>query len=265
MPEPRETALRPLVVTGTAHSGSAYLASVLGGLGLRFGHEVVFGPRTTRFTGWQGQHGDASWLAVPFLDEVPEALVLHLTRHPLDVLRSLVGVRFLADRHPAVLVGDDLYTRVKWAVRGRLLELGHVEASTKGPRPHHLYRSFVARHVPEALVPDDLVTRTLAYWARWTERLLTRGDEDRYLRRRVEELDEFVVCDLLRRMGLEVDQGLVAIAMSKVQRDADARRVAPLQWFAVPDSPLKDRAQALAADLGYDLTRPRLPFTPPTA
>ena len=160
--------LRPFVVTGCARSGTAYTAAVLSGLGLRCGHEVVFGPRTRGFDGWHGQHGDSSWLAAPFLDQLGDALVFHQVRHPLKVVRSLVGVRFFADRGAAFLHGDDAYTRAKWAVRERLTAAGHVEQSDKGPRPHKVYREFVRTYAPELWEPATEVERSLRYWLTWT-------------------------------------------------------------------------------------------------
>src|SRR5690242_2679693 len=106
-----DLSLQPFVVTGCARSGTTYMSALLSGLGLRIGHEVVFGPRTRSFDGWQGQHGDSSWLAAPFLGDLGDAPVFHQVRHPLKVVRSLVGVRFFADRSAAFLHGDDLYTR----------------------------------------------------------------------------------------------------------------------------------------------------------
>ena len=103
------SSLRPLLVTGCARSGTAYASAVLEGIGLDVGHEAVFGPRTRRFEGFGETHGDSSWLAVPFLDILPEdTYVLHQTRHPQAAPRGLLGVaggRLLARADHRDLVG----------------------------------------------------------------------------------------------------------------------------------------------------------------
>jgi len=243
--------LRPFVVTGCARSGTTYMASVLSGLGLRVGHEVIFGPRSSGFDGWQGQHGDSSWLAAPFLDQIDDALVFHQIRHPLKVVRSLVGVRFFADRGPAFLHGDDAYTRAKWAVRERLMAAGHVERSDKGPRPHKLYRQYLATYAPGLWEPASEAERALLYWLTWTRKVVATARPDSYTAHRVELLDERVVADMLGRVGLPVSAPHVALAMAKVPNDLNSRRVAALEWGDLPDTPLRLEAEEYAAQLGY--------------
>src|SRR4051794_440119 len=194
--------LRPFVVTGTARSGTAYTAMLLSGLGLRIGHEDVFGPRTRSFDGWHGQDGDSSWLAAPFLDQLPDALVLHQVRHPLKVVRSLVGVRFFADRSRLFLESDDAYTRVKWKVRESLMRAGHVPDSDHGPRPHKVYRAFLDTYEPGLWRFHTEAERALAYWVRWTHRIREHSGDERYRCYQLERLDPEHVSPLLGEMGL---------------------------------------------------------------
>lgn len=251
--------LQPLVITGTARSGTAYMGALMGGLGLRFGHEEIFGPRTRAFESWFGQNGDSSWLAAPFLDQIPEALIVHQVRHPLKVVRSLVGVKFLADRGAAFLTVDDVYTRVKWRTRERLLELGHVEESDKGPRPHKVYRRFVDTYVPEAWSADSLVERSLTYWVRWTEKVLRYREEERYLVHHLELMTPEGIAAILDRIGLQVTPAHIALAMSKLPPDLNTRKVATFDWAEIPDSPLKARAEEIADLLGYVADDPATP------
>ncbi len=249
--------LRPFVITGCARSGTAYMAALLDGLGLRVGHEVVFDPRTRHFDGWQGQNGDSSWLAAPFLADLGDALVVHQLRHPLKVVRSLVGVRFFADRSRAFLEGDDAYTRAKWAVRERLMSAGHVPHSEHGARPHKVYRAFLATFEPGLW---DLTTepeRALAYWVRWTRRIRDHAGSTTYESHHLERLDPEWVSGLLGRIGLEVDPAHVSLAMTKIPGDLNTRRIAgDLSWSDLPAGPLRREAEDLAAALGYDATDP---------
>jgi len=251
--------LQHLVITGTARSGTAYMGALMGGLGLRFGHEEIFGPRSRSFVSWYGQNGDSSWLAAPFLDQVPEALIVHQVRHPLKVVRSLVGVKFLADRGAAFLAGDDAWTRIKWRTREKLLELGHVEESDKGPRPHKVYRAFVDTYVPEAWAADSLVERSLTYWVRWTEKVLQHRDEDRYQVHHLELMSPDSISAILRRIGLDVTAAHVALAMSKLPPDLNTRKVAKFEWADIPGSAIKVRAEELADLLGYVAAEPARP------
>ena len=243
--------LRPFVVTGCARSGTTYMGALLAGLGVRIGHEAVFGPRTRGFDGWHDQNGDSSWLAAPFLDQIGDALVFHQVRHPLKVVRSLVGVRFFADRGPLFLHGDDAYTRVKWAVRERLMAAGHVERSEHGPRPHKLYRAFLAEYAPGLWEQPTEAERALQYWLTWTRKVVETARPENYTRHHVEHLDEHVVTDLLARVGLTVTPEHVALAMTKVPQDLNTRRVADLGWDQLPDSELKREAEQYAVHLGY--------------
>lgn len=262
---PPVISLRPLVVTGCARSGTAYLGKVVGGLGLRFGHEVVFGPRTRAFPGWQGQHGDASWLAAPFLTQLgQDVLVHHQVRHPLKVVRSLVGVRFFADRNASFLHADDAWTRAKWAVRQRLEAAGHVEESHKGPRPHKVYRAYLAEFAPGLWDEATETERALRYWVQWTRMILETAPQLDYRRLPLELLDAERLAAVLRAVGLEIDAGHVALAMSKVSDSFNTRRVAHnLEWDDFPRTRLRREAEELASELGYDVTDPtRRPVAP---
>lgn len=255
--------LRPFVVTGTARSGTMFTAAVLAGLGLKVGHEDVFGPRSRSFDGWNGRHGDVSWLAAPFLDSLGDALVVHQLRHPLSVVRSLVGMRFLADRSRLFLTADDAYTRVKWRVRERLTAAGHVPASNHGPRPHRVYRAFLNRYEPGLWELPSEPERALAYWVRWTRRIRAHAARPEYRSHHVERLDAELLSGLLDDIGLTVAPRHVQLAMDKVPTDLNSRRVAVgLTWDDLPSGPLRREAEELAESLGYVASDPaRLPST----
>jgi hypothetical protein len=251
--------LRPFVVTGCARSGTTYASVALTRLGLRCGHEVVFGPDTRAFTGFRGQHGDASWLAVPFLDQLPDdTLVLHRVRHPLRVVRSLLGIRFFDDRSRAFLAGDVAYTAVKWRVREVLMRMGEVEQSEKGARPHRSYRRYVRTYAPEVWPEPTAAERALRYWAGWNRRVDAVAAAGRLEVRRhhVETLDDAGLADELAAIGLPVAPEHVALVTASLPRDTNTRRVATVDWEDLPDGPARWAAEKLALEYGYDPRRP---------
>jgi hypothetical protein len=77
------------VITGTGRCGTKYLAQALGAAGVSVGHEVGYTPGQHE---WGPFRGESSWLAVPWLEELSAAgvYVLHVVRHPVDVINSLV-------------------------------------------------------------------------------------------------------------------------------------------------------------------------------
>jgi hypothetical protein len=101
------------VVTGCARSGTTYLAELFTALGLPCGHEAVFAPATSHFAGFGSRRGDSSWLAVPFLDELPpNTVVIHVVREPSAVIRSLVATKFFTS---GSRLGADLFMAVQVA------------------------------------------------------------------------------------------------------------------------------------------------------
>jgi hypothetical protein len=83
----------PFVVTGTGRCGTTFVATTLSELGVECGHEKVFSKYGVRKR--FGGAGDASYLAVPHLPTY-RGTVIHLVRHPIRVLSSLVGTEFFA-------------------------------------------------------------------------------------------------------------------------------------------------------------------------
>jgi hypothetical protein len=83
-------------VIGTGRSGTGYMAAVLKAAGLDAGHELY----------WHAHRGvrhseldvDVSWLALPDIESGRWAgPVLHVVRHPVDTVRSLLGTRLFAE------------------------------------------------------------------------------------------------------------------------------------------------------------------------
>lgn len=81
--------LKPLqvIILSTGHSGTGYAAKLLTSAGIRCGHEGVFRDKVLSEPRYQA---DSSFFAVAHLDHprAQGAKLVHLTRHPLQVIRS---------------------------------------------------------------------------------------------------------------------------------------------------------------------------------
>jgi LPS sulfotransferase NodH len=179
-----EGALTPpgFVIAGTGRSGSGYIANVLQQAGIRCGHEQYYLPPGGRPI--SGLDGDSSWLAVPHLDRLTGPVLLQL-RHPLDVIRSLVGIRMFTDpvhgayqqfafAHLPELTGlDDTIDAMRWYVEWNERAEAHarlvyrvedVDAALlqeiAGAAGHRIGRAAAARAI--AAVPSNFNTRPRA-------------------------------------------------------------------------------------------------------
>jgi hypothetical protein len=80
-------------ITGTGRCGTTYMAYLLRSSGVNCGHEQWWTPDPERVT--PGLDGDSSWMALPEIESGEwSGPVLHITRHPVDTVRSLRGIRF---------------------------------------------------------------------------------------------------------------------------------------------------------------------------
>lgn len=124
-------------VVGTGRCGTGYVAAVLCHSGLRCGHEQWWTPAVGRRVG--GLDGDSSWLAVPDIEaDTWSGPVLHVTRHPVDVVSSLIGIGFFYG-------------------------------------PPREYLGFALDHEPE--LADLLPLRaSVEWWARWNARCAAVAD-----------------------------------------------------------------------------------------
>lgn len=119
---------RLFLVTGCGRSGTMYTARLLSALGMPCGHESQFS---------HDRHGplrspDSSWLAVPYLDDIPaDVRLVRVIRNPYDVVRSVMRMSF-----------QDRPTR-------------------------SVHDQFVARHRPDIVRPDDKLGRAIRWVATW--------------------------------------------------------------------------------------------------
>ena len=215
------------VVTGCARSGTGYISQLLTELGARTEHERVFDPFTTRFERWGRSPGESSWLAVPFLDELPDdVVVLHQVRHPADVIRSLLGIEFFAT--DGTSVGRDARSfRQVASARGLAGIARRVVTPSDWGRTRRRRSDFVdfaLRHCDGLSELADERDRCQRYWSEWNRMVESRAAErPGYLRYRLEDLDAALVATIAAAVGLDVDAAAVAAAMAAVPADFNTR------------------------------------------
>lgn len=252
--------LHPFVVTGCPRSGTHYLSEVLARVGLVCRHEAVFGPKQRGFEGFGAAHGDSSWLAVPFLAQLPpDSIVLHQVRHPLDVVRSLLGIGFLED---VSAWREGLYgarASLRWRARTLLSGPLGLPPSDIGPRPLAAFRRFVIEHEPEVFAERSPAERALRLWVSWNIATTTTSagsvSSAGYRRYRVEDLDAGLLVELLADIGLPVSLPQAALALDTASREKNSRQRADIAWADLPAGPARRAAEALATDYGYPLSR----------
>jgi hypothetical protein len=249
--------LNPFVVTGCPRSGTHYLSEVLTRVGLLCRHEAVFGPQARSFVGFGGAHGDSSWLAVPFLDQLPpRAVVLHQTRHPLEVVQSLLGIGFLEDVAAWRQGLEGLRASARWHARAVLAGPLDLPNSDLGPRPLADFRRFVVEHAPEVFDEQTPAERALRLWVIWNT--AAAGNSHGlagYRRYRIEDLDGALLRDLLLCVGLPVTVEQATLALSTASREMNSRRRVNIRWEELPAGPARTAAEALATEYDYDATR----------
>ena len=224
------------LVTGCSRSGTTYAARVFSALGIPCGHEAVFNIFRVRagdpapeldHPKWEG---DASFLAVPFLETLPAGtVVLHQTRHPLEVIRSHMGIRFFADPvEPSPYLADN-----------------HVD-----------FLGVIEQCCPEIFRERDECARCVQYWVQWN-RLVERAARISgldYIRYRLEDLDSGLLRRLMARIGMEVPNERVEAALAAVPRDANHRpRDESITLSRIPEGPVRDAIRRAARDYGYAL------------
>lgn len=115
---------QPFLITGCGRSGTGWAAQFFTELGYPTGHEFLYNPvRSGPLI-----RNESSWLAVPFLDDIPESTkIVRMVRNPYDVVASVMARGFLnepyggyehfAHRHrPETVKGSSHLERaIRWA------------------------------------------------------------------------------------------------------------------------------------------------------
>jgi len=217
------------------------MAEALRALGHACGHEELFTPDTTAVPDFGDAQGDVSWLAAPFLNDLPDGtLVLHQVRDPLATIRSIVGVRmFQTKPHPLM------------QLRYRL-QYHHIRFAR--PITNARFIRFAATHCPGIFDLPDETSRAAAYWVRWN-RMIEKAASDRdlgYERYRVEDLDDARLAQLDRRLGGTATTDDVARIRGELGTSTHrARQVDHVRYDDVKDGPTREQLRELGLDYGY--------------
>jgi hypothetical protein len=231
------------VVTSCARSGTLFMANALARLGHACEHEGRFTPSTTSVPDFGRAQGDVSWLAAPFLADLPSGtVVVHQIREPLATIRSLVGVRMFQTRpHPLMQLRYRLqYYHVRFA----------------RPITNARFIRFAEHHCPGVFDLTDEPSRAAYYWVFWHRMIASAADraDVTYERLRMEDLDAERLAHLDHLLG---GRATVAEA-AEVRADLGgsthrARQVDTLTLDDIGDEPTRRALVELAGDFGYEL------------
>lgn len=178
-----------LLIVGTGRSGTGYVAATLRAAGVDCGHEAVYGPPQAVGANpplWRHHRADASWLAVPVLDDHPGPVALAL-RHPLRVVDSLDRLNLFA-----------------WE---------------REPHRRNAYRAAVAGWAPQVFAHDDPIVRAAHFAASWPR--LTRTPD---LVFNVEDFDAATLRRLAELAGVAISVDAAAAALEATPTDVNAAR-----------------------------------------
>jgi hypothetical protein len=167
-PKPATEGAPRFAVIGTGRSGTGHVAALLQANGINCGHEGWFKPEERT----PGLDGDASWLAVPEIEDGTwKGPVAHVARHPVAVVRSLMGIRFFHD------------------------ELRDAP-----------YPQFARQHLP-AIVDLPPLEAAVEWWVQWNERCAQLAD----VKLRVEDLRQpWAIAELGQALGVQLDPAVSA-------------------------------------------------------
>ena|GEM_PF-999598 len=219
------------VIVGTPRSATAYTSELLSNLGLACGHEKYFKFEQS----WQNFldddriHGDATWLARPFLQKFPPNVrILHQTRDPVKVINSLLQIQFLDL--------DENETPMRTGARLR-------------------FTQFAYQHCPELSRHSTTLERTIWFYYYWNKAIDDAAQERSVLRFDIESLGPDLLKRILRHLGLPRDyisDEMLAAQFELLPRNinAKAREKVGLEE-KVAWSDLPEDLREMAASYGY--------------
>lgn len=216
-----------ILVTGTGRSGTTFVASTLGALGISATHERVYQVGKCHQDWPEHPHVEVSWAAPKYRSAWPDDLtVLHLVRHPFRTIESYLNVMKGA--------GAGWYQN-HW----KLAEM----IPPYGAPPTGQYRPDFQKH---KWSDNDWVAWHYIEWSRLVERY-AGGEQFQ-----VEE-SEAIFDEVFRHLGRGCDDKSLEEAMGKANRNsvnAGANKITGLEAFA---EELRGPLEQIAKDYGYDL------------
>jgi hypothetical protein len=217
-----------VLVTGTGRCGTGFMAKFLTSAGLPCRHEQIFDvgdlfqaqQRLAR-TAYQAE---SSWLAAPFLSStlLKNSKIVHLVRHPQQVVESLLRMRFFADEPP------DAYRR---------------------------YQDFAYKHLPGLRSQPSEFERAAFFYVHWNRLVERLGGEHDMLRFRIED-DPRRVLD-----WLGIDPGHSDLFGNRRYNSRGGLLPHPVDFGELP-SPLQHDLRAMLERYGYEVQQPAQPERP---
>lgn len=229
------------VVTGCARSGTKYMSRLLSAADIRCSHERVFKVERLKqidhpadyFVDRPEVAGDASWCAAPFLNHLPDGtVVLHQVRNPIDVIRSLTGIRAYAEPFQP----------------SPYLAYNHPE-----------YLEFEKKHCPDIFAVQGEIEKCMRYWILWNRMVQSaeRKDGLTYFRYRLEDVNVALLNTIIDVLAFDVDIRRLEHAFSVVSQSTNSRpRDASINWESLPPGEEKHAVAQLARQYGYSPPAP---------
>lgn len=198
-----------LIVTGTGRCGTGYVSKVLQAAMVPADHERFFNPAHHEIPDWG--RADASWMAAPYLADYPDAYIVHLVRHPLRVIESLVSTYLFEDE----------------------------VSEPKAP-----YAGFLRDHAADAMKKDTPLERAVAFYLDWVDRIESYAS----VRLRVEdEITSESLVAMMAAAGSRKNRGDAAGALARIPLNVNTLpHIIKLGWEDVPDE-----VRARATEFGY--------------
>lgn len=198
-----------VVITGTGRCGTGYMAHLFTHSAIPATHEAVYAPDGGD---WEWQRIEASWMAAPHLNTF-DGHVVHLVRHPLDVINSLVGIEFWTN--PV----------------------------------HDEYQTYAETHLPTVLEYDDPVEKSMVWWVEWNRLIEPYADQ----RIRVEDVTPEDLSVIAAEAGARHSPSDMLPALHRIPTTVNHRPRADLTWDDLPTGDTKTELETLAKEYGYDL------------
>lgn len=221
------------LVLATPRAGTAYTAELLSGLGLECPHEGRFGLETDvpGYLAAPDGTGESSWLAVPFVGQLPaDVRILHQTRHPLAVIKSLLQIQFVDL--------DAAGNPVRQGLRRK-------------------FTRFAVKHCPQLLEHPSHRERAAWFYYHWNRRIEATRPPGQVLRYRIEDLDlgllrrilEFIGVDPARFSDEQLQQRLSAVPTdTNTKTQEKVILTEDVSWATVPAA-----VREMATTYGYSV------------
>jgi len=209
------------IVTGIGRSGTKYTSALLNNAGITCSWEQAFKPNKHNISLLKTQ-GEASWLAAPFISELPkDTVILHQTRNPLEWLNSWLKVSPSWRLQFSNFI-DDNCGFFRWK---------------DGSHPNTDMRLYVA----------------------WNEMIEKAALESNlpYLRYKLEDLDFVKIMEISSLIKSKVSQIHAFNAVKNTDKKTNASKsvdtYVPVTWETLPQGPELTKFKVITEKYGYTI------------